>query len=129
MNPLPAILIYDRDALFREGLRNFLLAAGCSEVRVVATVREALAALRHEHYEHVLIGISQAFSCERRLATVAQRLQPTTKIFLLISAKDQPFIKDLSFEYIIKEQVFSNLSELLQSVSHTFTQTPTNGRR
>ena len=38
MRPLLAILIYDRDALFREALRNFLLAAGYAEV-VIASDR------------------------------------------------------------------------------------------
>lgn len=113
MNPLPAILVYDWDSLFREALKNFLLAAGYSQVEVAATVREALAKLRRERYEHILIGVSRSFSRERRLATIAQRRQPEAKIFFLMSAKDQPFINDASFEYLIKEYVFSNLLELM----------------
>jgi DNA-binding NarL/FixJ family response regulator len=113
MSPLSAILICDRDTLFRESLRNFLLAEGYSEVKVTATVREALARLRHECFGCVLIGMSRPFSIGKRLATVAQRRQPQIKILFLVSAKDQPWIQDASFEYVIKEYVFSNLLELM----------------
>lgn len=114
MNPLPAILIIcERDALFREALRNFLLAAGYAEVDVAATVREALAKLRHECFGHVLIGVSRPPSHERRLAAIARRRQPEAKILFLVSAQDQPFIRDASCEYVIKEYVFSNLLGLM----------------
>jgi len=108
-NPLPAILVCDRDTAFREALRNFLLAAGYAQVEVTATVQEALARLRRERYRHVLIGISRPFLVGQRLATIAQRRQPEAKIFFLVGAKDQPFIKDASFETVIKEYVYSNL--------------------
>ena len=36
-----AILICDRDALFREALRNFLLAAGYHQIEIATTLREA----------------------------------------------------------------------------------------
>jgi DNA-binding NtrC family response regulator len=113
MNPLPAILVCDRDIAFREALRNFLLVAGYSQVEVAATIRAALAKLRREHYGYVLIGVSRPLSEGRRLAAVVQRRQLEAKIFFLVSAKDQPFIKDASFEYLIKEYVFSNLLELI----------------
>lgn len=113
MRPLPAVLIYDRDALFREALRNFLLAEGYPQVEVVKTARGALAKLRHERYGYVLIGVSRPLSSERRLAAIVQRRQPATRIFLLVSAKDQPFIKDPLFECVIKERVFSNMLELM----------------
>jgi DNA-binding NtrC family response regulator len=108
-NPLPAILVCDRDTAFRETLKNFLLAAGYAQVEVAATVQEALARLRRERYRYVLIGVSRPFSVGRRLAVIAQRRQPETKIFFLVGAKDQPFIKDASCETIIKEYVCSNL--------------------
>ena len=60
MNPSSAILVFDRDALFREALRNFLLAAGYAEVVIATTAREALAKLRCESYGHILIGIATA---------------------------------------------------------------------
>jgi DNA-binding NarL/FixJ family response regulator len=113
MNALLAILICERDTLFREALRNFLLAAGYARVEVVATVREALARLRHECYGCILIGISRPLSHEQRLATLARQRQPGARVLFLVSADDQPFISDTSFDCLLKEYVFSNLLELI----------------
>jgi len=113
MHSFLAILIYDRDVLFREALRNFLLAAGYGRVLIAATVREALAKLRHECYGHVLIGISKPLYRGRRLAAVARKRQPKARILLLVGAEDQPFARDSAFEYITKEHVFSNLLGLM----------------
>ena len=113
MNSLLAILVCDRDAAFREALRNFLFTAGYSKVDVVPTVREALAKLRCESYHCVLVGISRSHSVERRLVSVAQRRQPRAKVLFLVNADDVPFIKDASLVYVIKERAFSTLLELL----------------
>lgn len=114
MIPLPAILIFcERDPLFPEALRNFLLAAGYAEVQVAATVREALTKLRCQCYGHILIGVSTPFSRGRRLAAIARRRQPGAKIIFLVSAQDQPFARDASCEYVIKEYACSNLLELM----------------
>jgi DNA-binding NarL/FixJ family response regulator len=117
VSPLPAILVCEPDILFREALRNFLLAAGYSQIEVAVTAREALAKLRCERYGYVLIGVSRPLSRGRRLAAVAQRRQPEARILFLVSADDQPFIKDASSEYVIviKEYIFSNLLESMQS--------------
>jgi DNA-binding NarL/FixJ family response regulator len=109
-----AILICDRDQLFREALRNFLLAAGYSHVEVVATGREALALFRRERFGCVMIGMSRPFSYEQRLAAIARRRQPDAKIFVLVAAADQPFIRNTAFKYLIKEHIFSNILELLE---------------
>jgi DNA-binding NarL/FixJ family response regulator len=114
MNPSSAILVCDRDHLFREALRNFLLAAGYSQVEVVATAREAMAKLREKHYGYVLISLSRPFSLGRRLAMLAQKLQPGAKVFLLVSAADQPYIKGARHDCIIKEQIGESLLGLLQ---------------
>ena len=113
MNLLSAILVYDRDTAFREALRNFLLAAGYAQVEVTATVQEALAKLRRERYRHVLIGVSRPFSLGQLLAAIARQRQPEAKIFILVAARDQPFIKDAKFQTVIKEYVYSNLVELM----------------
>ena len=110
---MPTVLIFDRDSHFRETLKNFLLAAGYTQVEVAATIRVALAKLRRERYRLVLIGVSWPFSIACRLASIAQQRQPETKIFFLVAAKDQPFIKDATFETIIKEYVYSNLLALM----------------
>jgi DNA-binding NarL/FixJ family response regulator len=113
MRSLLAVLIYDRDVLFREELRNFLLAAGYAEVLIATTAREALAKLRCESYGHILIGTSTPLSRGRRLAAIARRRQPEAKILFLVSAQDQPFAKDPAFEYVMKEYIFSNLLGLM----------------
>jgi DNA-binding NarL/FixJ family response regulator len=114
MIPSSAILVCDRDRLFRETLKNFLLAAGYTHIEVVATGREALALLRRERFGCVMIGMSRPFSYERRLAAIARRRQPEATIFVLVAAADQPFIRNTSFKYLIKEHLFSNILELLE---------------
>ncbi len=114
MNPLPAIFVYDRDTAFREALKNFLLAAGYPEVAVAATIRAALVKLRHEQYGYVLIGVSRSLTVGQRWAIIAQRRQPHAKVFFLVGARDQPFIKGALHEIIIKEYVYSNLLTLMQ---------------
>lgn len=110
---LPSILVYDRYTMFREGLRNFLLSSGYTQVEVVTTIRGALTKLRNEHFGYVLIGISPPFLAGQRLAMVVHRRQPEAKIFFLVNAKDQPFLKNAKFETIIKDYMYSNLLELM----------------
>ncbi len=110
----PTILIVcDRDVFFRERLRNFLLAAGYPEVEVAATVRHALTKIRHKHYLHILIGILTRRSDATRLAAIARRRQPQAKVLLLVSVQDQACIRDASFDYVLKEDIFSNLLSLM----------------
>jgi DNA-binding NtrC family response regulator len=121
MNPVSAILICERDTLFREALRNFLLAAGYARVEAVATVREALAKLRRESYRCILVGLSRPLLNKQRLARVAQQRQPGAKVLFLVSANDVLSIKDASTDYVMKERAFSILLELLtQSANHDF---------
>ena len=111
---LPAILIVcDRDVFFRESLRDFLLAAGYPEVEVAATVRHALAKIRYRHYLHILISVSTRGSDARRLAAIARRRQPQAKILLLVSVQDQARVRDVSFDYVLKEDIFSDLLSLM----------------
>jgi DNA-binding NarL/FixJ family response regulator len=114
MTTSSAILVCDRDRLFRETLKNFLLAAGYGRVEVVATARAALALLRRERFDCMMIGLSRPFSHKRRLVMIARRRQPDAKILVLVAAADQPYIHDAGFEYVIKEQVFSNIIALLK---------------
>ena len=107
------ILIVCDDLPFREALRNFLLAAGYSDVEVVETVRKAVMELRCESYRRILVCLSRPLASQERLARVAQERQPGAKALLFISADDVPFIKDTSFVYVIKERAFSTLLQLL----------------
>lgn len=109
-----AILICDRDQPFREALRNFLLAAGYSQVEIVATAREAIAKLRRQSYERIFVGMAQPFSRARRLAVVAQHRQPRAKIFFLLNAEDLAILPADSSDYIIKEHAFESLLKLLK---------------
>ncbi|MGH8583563.1 MAG: hypothetical protein ACREWG_12430 [Gammaproteobacteria bacterium] len=113
MNRPRAILICDRDPLFREALRNFLLAAGYSRVEIAATIRAALTMLRCNAYGHVLIGGSRPFVRERRLAAVARRRQPEAIILCLVSDDDRPAMPEAPFDFVIKEQAFSTLLALM----------------
>lgn len=109
MNPSQAILICDRDAAFRESLRNLLFAAGYPTVEVVPTVRQGLARLRRETYHCVVVGISRVHSIERRLAQVVQRRQPGVKLLFVVPAGDIPLLENALFAYVIKERAFSTL--------------------
>ncbi len=114
MGPSVSILLFDHDTLFREAVRNFLLAAGYPHVDVAPSAPEALVKLHSERYRHVLIGLSRPLSEGQELAAEAQRLQPDAKIFPLIHAEDQPFLHNDAFEYLIKESIFANLLEVLE---------------
>ena len=115
MNAPPAILIVcDRDLLFREALCNLLLAAGYDRVDVAATLGEGLKKVRSEGYGRILIGMSRPFSRPRRLAVIARRRQPDTRIIFLVSPDDPPPIGDPSSEYVLNDHVFSHLLELIE---------------
>jgi DNA-binding NarL/FixJ family response regulator len=115
MSSSSAILICDRDDLFREALVNFLLAAGYSHIEIVATARAALVKMRRERYGYILIGLSRPFSLGRRLAMLAQKLQPEAKVFLLINAADQRDVQNIRCDCIIKEHVAESLLDFLQN--------------
>ena len=114
MIPSQAILICDRDAGFREALRNLLFAAGYPTVEVVATVREALARLRRETYGCVLVGIPRPRSKERRWAMVARRRQPDAKLLFVVPATGTRVGNAEGFDYVIRERAFSTLLLLPQ---------------
>lgn len=111
--PYGILIIGERDPYFRERLRNFLLAAGYREVEAALTVREALAKLRSNSYQCVLVGVSCPHSFERRIASVVQRRQAKAKLVFLVSADDAAYFRNNSFVYVIKERVFATLLELL----------------
>jgi CheY-like chemotaxis protein len=115
MSQPQAILICDRDASFRETLRNLLFAAGYPTVEAVGTVREGLKRLRRRRYRCILAGIPRLHSMERRWTMVAQQRQPGAKLLFVIPADDTPSIRTAPFEYVIKERVFSTLLLLAEN--------------
>jgi len=114
MNSTSAILICDRDHLFRESLRNFLLAAGYLHIEIATTVQEALAKLRRERYGCILIGMTRPPRKAWRMAAVAKRRQPQAKLLLMAAADEPPFAQNDSFEYVLKEQIYSDLLQCLR---------------
>jgi len=116
MSSAQAILICDRDAGFREALRNLLFAAGYPTVEVVATVRDGLARLRRRRYRCILIGIPRLLSMERRWTIVAQQRQPGARLLFVVPADDNTTSIGMApFEYVIKERVFSTLLPLAEN--------------
>jgi len=114
MMPSQAILICDRDAAFREALRNLLFAAGYPTVEVVGSVREGLARLRRKIYGCVLVGIPRPRSQERRWAIVARRRQPGAKLLFVVPATGTRADNVDGFDYVIRERAFSTLLLLPQ---------------
>lgn len=113
MSSAQAILICDRDAAFRETLRNLLFAAGYPAVEAVATVRAGLAKLRRRRYRCILIGIPRLRSMERRWTIVAQQRQPGARLLFVVPADGNTTSSGTTpFEYVIKERVFSTLLPL-----------------
>lgn len=112
-SPPDAILVCDRDADFCESVRNFLLAAGYCRVEVVGTARDALLRLRQRSYRHVLIGMSQPFLRAWRLAWITRQRQREAKVLFLMEARDQPLVRDVSHNCVIKEYVFSTLLDVM----------------
>jgi DNA-binding NarL/FixJ family response regulator len=112
-DPAHAILVCDRDAAFREALRNYLLAAGHARIEAVGTVRGALAMLRRGRYRCILIGLSRPATSAARLARVARARQPGARVLCLIDAADARGIHDASFVYVLKERAFPVLLDML----------------
>jgi DNA-binding NtrC family response regulator len=116
MSSPKAILICDRDAAFREALRNLLFAAGYPAVEVVGTVREGLARLRRRRYRCILLGIPRLLSMERRWTMVVRQRQPGARLLFVVPADDDTTsIGTVPFEYVIKERVFATLLPLAEN--------------
>lgn len=113
MNSLPAILVYDRDPLFLDALRNFLFTAGFASVDSTTTVRKTLARLHVTHYSYVLIELTQQVPGERRWEAVIQRYQPNAKVIFLIKAVDRRLIQPGIYEHIMKEDIYLSLSDVI----------------
>ena len=113
IGPAEAILVCDRDAAFREALRNYLLAAGYACVDAVGTIRDALGLLRRGRYRCILIGLSRPATSAGRLARVARRRQPGAEVLYLIDAADARAVRDASVVYVLRERAFSVLLDVL----------------
>lgn len=113
------ILIVDSDEQFREGLYNFLLAAGYEDVDATETYSQALEKIKKSAY-HVVV--SEAGSRTKGGLTFAEHLAkaiPGVKIILMIKVEDQKHWteKDGStgFQFLLKPTFPQNLLYLLHS--------------
>ncbi len=112
-----AILICDREELFRETLMNFLLAAGYQQIALATTVKEALRLLHQNQFDYVLIGNTRQLSLARRLKIIAQRLQPQARIVCMKRAWPQAFDGTLCQNIVLKERIYESLLEVLEASS------------
>ena len=110
-----AILICDREELFRETLMNFLLTAGYQQIALATTVKEALRLLHQNQFNYVLIGNTRQLSLARRLKMVAQRLQPQARIVCMKSAWLQAFDGTICQSIILKERIYESLLEVFEA--------------
>jgi hypothetical protein len=109
---MSAILLYDRDADFREALKNVLLAAGWEEVESVGRLRDFCVELRKGAFVSILVTLSRPLSSVKRFATLAARLQPHATLLFLVSAADAPLVGDRRHAYAIRERAFAVLPDL-----------------
>jgi DNA-binding NarL/FixJ family response regulator len=115
-----AILIFDRQRLFREGLRNYLLASGYTHIRIAVSIQSVLSKLRQESFALILLGVSAPTFSVKRLVKVVRLRQPAAEVFLLVTAKDQSYIQDEPVQVLLKEYVYADLLELSDSDTPKF---------
>jgi hypothetical protein len=112
MSATRSTLLYDRDADFRETLKNVLLAAGCEEVESVGRLRDFFVELRKGAFASIVVTLSRPLSTAERFAALARRLQPHATLLFLVSAADAPLVGDRRHAYAIRERAFAVLPDL-----------------
>ena len=113
MNRTAAIMICDRENLFRETLMNYLLAAGYTEIELAANVRAALRLLHAKRFSAILIGVHHPPTLARRLRFVVRRLQPGARIVCLKRVWLQRLEAHECDEVLLKERVYESLLDTL----------------
>lgn len=114
MSRTAAVLICDREELFRETLMNFLLTAGFTEIKAATNIHEALHLLHRQQFNHILIGMIRFNTLERRLKLVARHLQPQARIICMKSALPRIFDETHCHSTVLKEQIYEDLLDLLE---------------
>jgi hypothetical protein len=112
MSTTSFVLVYDRDADFRDTLKNVLLAAGCEEVASVCCLRDFFRELRSGAFSCISVTLSRPLSTARRFAVLAGRLQPRATLLFLVSAADAALVGDRTYAYAIRERAFAVLPDL-----------------
>jgi DNA-binding NtrC family response regulator len=109
-----AILVCDRDALFREALRNFLLSAGYHQIEIATTLRDAMAKMRRERYRCIIVGVWRPPYSQRRFLAVVQQRQPHARVLFLVNADNAADADDSTGDFVTREHAFSVLPDWLK---------------
>ena len=115
-----SILIVEPDAQFREELYNFLLAAGYETVTAIDTLDIVLDNICLSAYDVILADAGSPWDNELQSAKDLAKLSPTTKIILMIEAKDQEVWNQIAAQvvgasFLIKDTFARNLLYLLMN--------------
>lgn len=114
-----SILIVDSDAQFREGLYNFLLAAGYKDVDSAKSFHKALEKIRKSAYDIVVSDSGSRFREGLTFAESVLKENPETKLILMIKLEDQKEWEEKAgatgFRFLIKPTFPRNLLYLLQN--------------
>ncbi|HEY3040106.1 MAG TPA: response regulator [Pyrinomonadaceae bacterium] len=112
------ILIVDSDDQFREGLYNFLLAAGYDDVDATKTFHAALARIRKSAYDVVVSNLDSRFSEGLAFAKRIVKVNPQMKLILMIGIEDQDHWAEegalTGIQFLLKPTFPRNLLYLLQ---------------
>jgi two-component system, response regulator FlrC len=112
------ILIVDSDDQFREGLHNFLLAAGYDDVDATKSFTAALARIRKSAYDVVVSDLDSRFSDGLAFAKRVVKGNPEIKLILMIKVEDQENWTEQSeltgIQFLLKATFPRNLLYLLQ---------------
>lgn len=113
------ILIVDSDDQFREGLYNFLLAAGYKEVNATRTFHKAIEKIKKSTYDAV---ISEAGSRSMEVLSFVDHIataNPETKLILMLRVEDREKWKEKAgltgIQFLLKPTFAQNLLYLLQT--------------
>lgn len=112
------ILIVDSDDQFREGLYNFLLAAGYDDVDAAKTFSAALARIRKSAYEIIISELDSKFSEGLSFAQTVVKLNPRIKLIFMTRVDDQENWAEEAglrgVQFLLKPTFPSNLLYLLR---------------
>lgn len=114
-----SILIVDSDAQFREGLYNFLLAAGYEAVDAAKNFDTALEKIKKSEYDIVVSDAGSRFMEGMSFAERVLEENPQMKLILMIKLEDQEEWQEKAgttgFRFLIKPTFPRNLLYLLRN--------------
>jgi len=114
------ILIVDSDDQFREGLYNFLLAAGYKDLNATKTFQKAIEKVKKSAYDAV---ISEAGSRSMEVLSFVEEMataNPEAKLILMLKVEDHERWKEKAgltgIQFLLKPTFPQNLLYLLQEL-------------